>query len=108
VLGPALAELGATALIDVSDGLAADLGHVAAASRVGIDLRLDALRGLGVDGVDDEDLWAGGEDHALAGTVPHDLADRLPPGVTIVGRVGGPPGVRVDGRPVSTGWDHFG
>ncbi len=37
--GPAAAELGATAMTDVSDGLVADLGHIAAASGVDIDLR---------------------------------------------------------------------
>ena len=41
--GPAAARLGATAMIDVSDGLLADLGHIAAASRVTIDLTKDAF-----------------------------------------------------------------
>ncbi len=41
--GPEAAGLGATSLIDVSDGLLADLGHVAAASGVAIDLRSAAL-----------------------------------------------------------------
>jgi thiamine-monophosphate kinase len=107
-LGPELGRLGATALIDVSDGLAADLGHVASASGVGMDLSLDRLRLLGTDGVIDEELWSGGEDHALAGTVPAALADQLPSGVVVVGSVtDGPAEVRVDGSIVRGGWDHF-
>jgi thiamine-monophosphate kinase len=41
--GPEAADLGASAMIDVSDGLLADLGHIAAASRVQIDLHSAAL-----------------------------------------------------------------
>lgn len=107
VLGPELARLGATSLIDVSDGLAADLAHIGTASGVGFELEAERLRALGADGVRDEELWSGGEDHALAGTLPAGLAGVLPPGVTVVGRVVEPPGVRVDGVVVTGGWDHF-
>lgn len=113
--GPYAARLGATSMIDVSDGLVADLGHVAQASGVGIDLHRDAFelprqmrdaaQALGVDPY----AWilAGGEDHALAATFPRAVA--LPSGWRPIGRVVPGDGVTVDGKAYtgSGGWDHF-
>ena len=106
--GPRLATLGATAMLDVSDGLLQDAGHIARASGVAVDLRLVDLRGLGGPGILDDDLLTGGDDHPLLATVPPGTA--LPAeGVVLVGVVREGSGVRVDGelsdRP--GGHDHF-
>ena len=114
-LGPELAALGATAMCDVSDGLVADLGHLARASGVHIDVETRrfarepllgrAGRVVGVHPLDF--VLTGGEDHALVATVPSGVA--LPDGVTRIGLVRPGKGVRVVGwKPSSTGWDHFG
>ncbi len=106
-LGPQLASAGATSMCDVSDGLVGDLGHLAEASAVGIDIESAALRPLGAPDVTDEEMLRGGEDHALAFTIPADAA--LPPGAVIVGRVvAGTPRVRVDGHPARLrSFEHF-
>jgi thiamine-monophosphate kinase len=106
---------GATALVDVSDGLVADVGHVAAASRVAVDLRTDAFTvdeplqavgaALGVDPL--TFVLGGGDDHPLVATFPPDTA--LPAGWTVVGSVGEGEGVTVDGATYDgdPGWRHF-
>lgn len=113
--GPAAALAGATSMIDVSDGLLADLGHVADASGVEIDVSVppvppklaEVASALGVDPVDW--LLTGGEDHALVATFPADAT--LPSAFTPLGVVrAGASRVLVEGRvwEAGTGWTHFG
>ena len=99
-MGPVLAAAGATAMCDVSDGLVRDLGHVARASGVGIELDSQALLDPAVTL---DDVLAGGEDHALVATLPGEP----PEGCRVIGRVVDGEGVLVDGKPYAGGWEHF-
>jgi thiamine-monophosphate kinase len=111
---------GATAMVDVSDGLLADLGHVAAASDVVVDLVSDAFEipeplqtvsaATGVDAL--SLVLTGAEDHALAATFAS--ATDVPEGWRQVGAVRGvadgeAAGVLVDGSTWdgAPGFDHF-
>jgi len=113
--GRAAADAGASAMTDVSDGLMADLGHIAATSGVGIDVSTAALS-ADRDAVADAasvvgaDAWAwvlgGGEDHALVATFP----GPPPTGWRAIGRVvEGPAAVVVDGDTWhgNPGWQSF-
>ncbi|WP_239068789.1 thiamine-phosphate kinase [Cellulomonas pakistanensis] len=123
--GPAAAAAGATAMMDVSDGLLRDGERLATASGVVLDLGAPAqvladdlaalaaaADAVGGDGV----AWAlgGGEDHGLLATFPAGAA--LPAGFRRIGAVreadagAGAGSVLVDGaRPTTTtGWEHFG
>ncbi len=100
-LGPVAAAGGATAMMDVSDGLALDARRMASASDVTIALRASAL------GPNPERALAGGEDHALLATF---RADSLPPGFRAIGevRARGDEALLLDEEPVDVaGWDPY-
>jgi thiamine-monophosphate kinase len=73
--GEALAAAGATAMLDISDGLAADARHMAAASRV--DLRLDVRRVPCGPGIAIADALSSGEEYELLVACPPDIARML-------------------------------
>jgi thiamine-monophosphate kinase len=96
----------ATACIDISDGLLADLGHITVASRCGADLELDRLPVRGpLSGMADADRWriqlASGDDYELCFTLPPDqvqsiseLAADSGTELTVIGCISDRPGVR--------------
>lgn len=117
--GVVAGRAGATAMIDVSDGLVRDGDRVARASDVALDLDEDALHDLAaalVPAVPAAEalhhVLTGGEEHELLATFPTRAG--VPDGWTVLGDVvaaDGGPGVRRRGElldPRAGGWDHFG
>lgn len=121
---PALVAARPSAGIDVSDGLGRDLGHVADASGVAVQLdpqRLPvapdvaaAADRLGVEPIDL--VVGGGDDYALAVTLPRERLGELRAGLAevdrravVVGEVTDGSAVWLDGVDVSRrGWEHRG
>jgi thiamine-monophosphate kinase len=118
----ALAKLGATAMIDISDGLGGDLLHLLAASGVGarvevlrIPVHTDARAAAARLG---QEAWAfaarSGEEYELLATLPASVSDKALEGlgveVTTIGRIEAEEGVRAYAEsPVTLpgGWDHL-
>jgi thiamine-monophosphate kinase len=123
-LGQALRGL-ATAAIDLSDGLAGDLGHVMRASGVGATIEVDRLPRSAVLAMQPADLQyecllAGGDDYELLFTAPtsrreavEDAGRQAQVTVTRIGSVDDGDALRIkgpDGQPLAeafAGFDHF-
>jgi thiamine-monophosphate kinase len=101
-------------MIDISDGLLSDVGHIAQSSGVAINIESQKLvvteelqaMASAFNGNALEWVLQGGEDHAFAATFS-DLSE-VPGGWIVIGSVTDGSGVTVDGEALAqTGWDHF-
>jgi thiamine-monophosphate kinase len=127
-LGPLLLEHGlASACLDLSDGLAADAGHLASASRVRltieahrVPLSAPALHQIDLGAMDLPELFTGGDDYELLFTAPPEaeatlraLAQETGTAIAAIGRAEAGEGVRVldpGGAALDlpeTGYTHF-
>lgn len=113
-LGPLAATAGASAMMDVSDGLSLDAERMAEASGMSLAFEserlLSAFGEQGAQRVSVEAMMTGGEDHGLLACFPAGAA--LPAGFHEIGRVleaRGDDGVLLDGQPYKPrGWGPFG
>jgi len=112
--GVGLAARGATSGIDVSDGLMADVSHLAAASKVAIEI--DAERIPRVDGVSAVQAASSGEEYEIVVTAPEidtrQFSEEFGLDLTEIGRVvAGTTGIVLmqDGKRILAppGFDHF-
>jgi thiamine-monophosphate kinase len=107
--GQALARAGATAMIDVSDGIATDAAHIATES--GVKLVIELAKLPRADGATIEMAAAGGDDYELLFTCPAPSADRAPEGVTWIGNVREGSGVELldaaGGAVALSGFEHL-
>ncbi len=118
--GGVLAGHGATAMMDISDGLALDLSRLARASGVGAKVTIDDVPVA--DGATTDDALGGGEDYELLATLPDaeaveaaraELKEAFGVPLTDIGLIvegAGLTAIEGDGteRPLEpAGWDHF-
>ena len=117
--GEALAGL-ATAAIDISDGLHADLKHLLASSRVGAELEAASLplaEGL-VEALGEtrarEAALSGGDDYELLVTLPAGCIDEARErlamtglALSVIGRITATPGIAGIEEALHGGWQHF-
>ena len=116
-LGVVASDAGATAMLDVSDGLVLDASRIADASDVTIELHGDAIDAEAAALVEIDPVvgrrardfvLTGGEDHSLLATFP---AGRAPEGFRVIGTVRqrGAHAVTIGGAPYERagGWDPY-
>ena len=110
-------------MIDISDGLGADLGHICEASKAGHTMEIEQIPIA--DGVEETEVWAGvapgsfvlsgGDDYELIIAIPSDRLDELrdalaPTPLTRIGEFSdgdGPLQGVVDRSLDPKGWDQF-